>query len=146
MVTRAIERLEYLISIIPPLLIDIEDDKLSKKKSPEKWSKKEIIGHLIDSATNNHQRFVLAQFEVKPQIVYDQDNWNRFNYYQQLDKHHIVSFWTIYNQHLLEILKRIPDESLKLECWVGNKLLTLDYLITDYIDHLEHHLKQVVEY
>lgn len=146
MITRAIERLEYLIRIIPPLLFDIDDDMLGNKVSPEKWSKKEIIGHLIDSATNNHQRFVRAQFEVKPQIVYDQDKWNRFNYYQQLEKHHIISFWTIYNQHLLEILKRIPNENLKLECWVGKKLLTLDYLINDYIDHLEHHLKQVVDY
>lgn len=146
MITRAIERLEYLIRIIPPLLYDIDDNMLGNKVSPERWSKKEIIGHLIDSATTNHQRFVCAQFEDKPQIDYDQDKWNRFNYYQQLEKHHIISFWTIYNQHLLEILKRIPNENLKLECWVGKKLLRLEYLINDYLDHLEHHLKQVVDY
>ncbi len=48
---------------------------MSIKLFPNKWSKKEIIGHLINSATNNHQRFVRCQFETIPKIVYDQNKW-----------------------------------------------------------------------
>lgn len=126
--------------------MNIDDLNFSKKISPDKWSKKEIIGHLIDSATNNHQRFVRGQFENKPQIVYDQNNWNVYNFYQQIDKNQIIDFWVIYNKQLLELIKRIPPENLQLECFVGEKSLPLEFLITDYVDHLEHHLKQVVSY
>lgn len=126
--------------------MNIDDLNFSEKISPDKWSKKEIIGHLIDSATNNHQRFVRGQFENKPQIVYDQNNWNVYNFYQQIDKNQIIDFWVIYNKQLLELIKRIPPENLQLECFVGEKSLTLEFLITDYVDHLEHHLKQVVSY
>lgn len=146
MVAEAVKRLEYLIDTIPLLLNDIDDDAFSLRYTPEKWSKKEIIGHLIDSATNNHQRFVRAQFEDKPRIDYDQNKWNVHNFYQQIDKRQIISFWEFYNRHLLELIKRIPSHSLECECYVGSKLLALDFIINDYVDHLEHHLRQVVDY
>ncbi|MDX1936305.1 MAG: hypothetical protein SFU21_04285, partial [Flavihumibacter sp.] len=109
-------------------------------------SKKEIIGHLIDSATNNHQRFVRGQFEDSPKIAYDQNRWNKYNFYQQIDGQQIIDFWTVYNRQILELIRRIPNENLKLVCHVGDKFLTLDFLINDYVEHLEHHLKQVVSY
>lgn len=86
MITNAINRLEYLCNIIPDLLTNIDDKTFDEKTNPEKWSKKEIIGHLIDSTTNNHQRFVRTQFEDKPKIVYDQNKWNYHNFYQQIDR------------------------------------------------------------
>lgn len=146
MTADAIDRLEYLCNIIPKLLTNIDDDTFNEKAGPDKWSKKEVIGHLIDSATNNHQRFVRGQFEEKPQIVYDQNKWNNYNFYQQIDREQIVSFWTVYNRQLLELIRRIPNENLQRECFVGDQLLTLDFLINDYVRHLEHHLKQVVSY
>ncbi|MBK9046740.1 MAG: hypothetical protein IPL74_08565 [Bacteroidetes bacterium] len=72
--------MEFFIENVPNVLIQIEDEMA--KKSLQKWSKKEILGHLIDSATNNHQRFVRGQFETVPEISYDQNNWNTFSYYQ----------------------------------------------------------------
>lgn len=146
MIANAIERLEYLCKIIPELLMKIDENSFNEKNRPEKWSKKEIIGHLIDSATHNHQRFVRCQFEEKPQIVYDQNKWNDYNFYQQIDKHQIIDFWTIYNRQLLELIKRIPNENLERECSVGENSFTLEFLINDYVVHLEHHLKQVVVY
>ena len=146
MITDAIDRLKYLCKIIPELLMNIDENNFSEKIRPEKWSKKEIIGHLIDSATNNHQRFVLGQFEDKPNIVYDQNNWNKYNFYQQIDKEQIIDFWTIYNKQILELIKIIPNENLQRECFVGEKSLTIEFLIIDYVEHLEHHLKQVVSY
>lgn len=72
--TNSVERLLFLCNIIPDLLYQIDENVYSKKEKNNKWSKEEILGHLIDSATNNHQRFVRAQFESDPEIVYDQVN------------------------------------------------------------------------
>lgn len=143
---QSIVRLEYLINMIPKLLMTISEDEFTKKQTPSKWSKKEIIGHLIDSATNNHHRFVRAQFEHNPEIHYNQNQWNTFSYHQNINGQQIISFWTLYNKHIIEIIKRIPEEKLKNQVNVGDELVTLDFLIIDYVEHLEHHLKQVIEY
>lgn len=146
MIEKAISRLSYIIKNVPSILREIGEQKMSVKPSPTKWSKKEIIGHLIDSATNNHQRFVRGQFETIPEIRYDQNKWNEYSFYQQIDSEQIISFWTIYNKQLIEIIKRIPAENLKRQIKVGEKLLTIEFLIADYVEHLEHHLKQVIDY
>ena len=124
----------------------IGEENFSFKISEEKWSKKEIIGHLIDSATNNHQRFVRGQFESNPEIIYNQNKWNEFSFYQQIEAEQIISFWTIYNKQIIEIIKRIPKENLEKQIKIGNNILTLEFLIFDYVEHLEHHLKQIIEY
>lgn len=139
----AIERLNFLCETIPNLLSGISETEFSYKPSIEKWSKKEILGHLIDSATNNHQRFVRAQFQDVPHIIYDQNNWNKFSFYQSMDSTHLINLWTVYNLHLVEIMKRIPAENLKRECQTES-LVTIEWLIIDYVKHLEHHLKQLV--
>lgn len=144
MIKDAIDRLDYLCNIIPTLLIGIDDHTFNEKPSPDKWSKKEIIGHLIDSATNNHQRFVRGQYEDKPQIAYDQNKWNRYNFYHEINSRQLIDFWTVYNKQLLELIKRIPTENLLLECFIGENLYTISFLIHDYVEHLEHHLNQVV--
>ncbi|WP_298220781.1 DinB family protein [Flavobacterium sp.] len=146
MLAPTIQRLEYLTTIIPALLTEIGAENFSLKTQPDKWSKKEIIGHLIDSATNNHQRFIRGQFEPLPEISYDQNNWNKFNAYQHIDAAQIIAFWTSYNKHLIEIIKRIPSENLLNEVKIGANTVTLKFIIEDYVAHLEHHLKQVVEY
>ncbi|PZR22992.1 MAG: DinB family protein [Flavobacterium psychrophilum] len=138
-----LNRLQYFINIIPDKLRAIPDADFSYKPSPEKWSKKEIIGHLIDSATNNHHRFVRAQFEDVPFIKYDQNQWNACSHYQDMDKEHIISFWANYNQHLIEVVKRIPEADMLCECNNGGeKNVTLQWLIADYVSHMEHHLRQ----
>lgn len=147
MVDEAIKRLKYLCNVIPPLLKPIEDDIFSAKPLPNKWSKKEILGHLIDSATNNHQRFIRGQFEDSPIITYAQDQWNIYNHYQMMDKTAIIAFWTAYNKQLIEIIRLIPEENLQKTCTTNDgSTITIEYLINDYIAHLEHHLKQIVKY
>jgi len=143
----AIKRLEYLCDTIPQLLTEIDEAAFSLKPSSHKWSKKEIIGHLIDSATNNHQRFIRGQFEDIPTIVYDQNKWNEFSFYQLIDREQIIKFWTIYNKQLIELLRLIPSENLQRECKTNEgRKYTLEFLINDYVEHLEHHLRQVVTY
>ena len=146
MIEKAINRLKYIIDIGPNILARIGEEEMSVKPLPEKWSKKEILGHLVDSATNNHQRFVRGQFEHHPEIRYDQNKWNEFSFYQEIDSKQIITFWTIYNQQLIEIIKRIPAENLARQIRVGEELQTLEFLIIDYVDHLEHHLKQIIDY
>jgi len=146
MIEKAINRLNCIIDTAPKLLTEISEENMSAKPLADKWSKKEILGHLIDSATNNHQRFVRGQFEHNPEIRYDQNKWNEFSYYQKIDSSQIINFWTIYNRQLIEIIKRIPIENLTNQIRIGENLLTLEFIIIDYVDHLEHHLKKITDY
>jgi hypothetical protein len=147
MITPAVQRLAHLITIIPPKLQLMDETLFRFKPSQDKWSKQEILGHLIDSATNNHHRFVRVQYEDVPRITYDQNKWNELSKYNTIDTKHLIRFWTLYNQHLVELIKRIPDENLLRECNTGgDKTVTLQWLIDDYVRHLEHHLRQLAEY
>jgi len=147
MLQKTINRLQYLCEIIPPLLIEIPEKDFSFKPSETKWSKKQILGHLIDSATNNHQRFVRVQFEDVPSITYNQDNWNNHSYHNQVDSKYLIKFWELYNLHLAELIKLIPEKNFVRECNVGKEQnVTLQWLVEDYVRHLEHHLRQLVNY
>ncbi len=144
---QSIKRLRFLCEKIPPMLTELDEQTFSFKASSEKWSKKEIIGHLIDSATNNHQRFVRGQFEETPKIIYDQNKWNKYSYYNHIESKQIISFWATYNKQLLELIKRIPKDKLNNKVDTGGEnSFTIEFLIEDYIKHLEHHLHQVISY
>jgi len=133
--------------MLPPRLTLIKEEDFSDKPAPHKWSKKQILGHLIDSATNNHQRFIRVQFEQTPTIVYKQNEWNALSYYQQLDSVQLIQFWTLYNKQLIHIIRHIPEQNLQKECNAGGQApVTLEWLINDYVAHLEHHLHQIVDY
>ena len=143
--SQTINRLQHLCDTIPGILRKYSEKELSHKASAEKWSKKELLGHLIDSASNNHQRFVRAQFEDAPRIVYDQNQWNNASHYNDLDSHHLIAFWELYNRHLLEVVKRIPPEILQRKCNAdASEPVTIAYLIDDYLRHMEHHLEQMI--
>lgn len=146
MIEKAVERLNYIIDKAPQILREISEEEISVKPSPSKWSKKEVLGHLIDSATNNHQRFIRGQFELTPEIRYDQNKWIEFSFYQEIESKQIINFWTVYNQQLVELIKRIPSDNLTKQIRVGENLVTLEFLIVDYVAHLEHHLKRIIDY
>lgn len=146
MITESLIRLEYLCKIAPALLSQLDETAFSFKRGPDKWSKKEILGHLIDSAANNHHRWVRAQFENEPLIFYDQNKWNAFNFYQDIPAKQVIEFWKIYNLQIAALLQRIPQQNLQRSCDTGSGLLTLEELFDDYISHLEHHLKQIINY
>lgn len=146
MLQESISRLNLLCDTIPQTLKTIPDKDFAYKPESGKWSKKEILGHLIDSASNNHQRFIRIQFENEPVIDYDQNNWNLYGHYNKLDKQHLIDFWEIYNRHLLEIIKRIPEHNLNLTSVSHGKKVTLGFLIDDYLVHMEYHLRQIISY
>lgn len=143
----AIERLQRICDTIPELLKAIPHDEMHRKSSAEKWSKIQIIGHLIDSAFNNHQRFIRAQYEQIPFIVYNQNEWNVLNAYEQKNITSTIDLWKSLNCHLIHVYSQINSENLTKLCNTGDKdLHTIEWLFTDYVDHLEHHLKQVLLY
>jgi DinB superfamily len=146
-VTESLKRLNFLVEIIPPLLDQISEQDFDFKPQPLKWSKKEILGHLVDSAANNQQRFIRIQYENEPLIFYDQDKWNTLNGHADIPKKRLIEFWKIYNRHMIHIAERIPEESLHRKGTSKDGVpRTLAWYIQDYVVHMEHHLRQMVEY
>lgn len=126
--------------------------------SPGKWSAKEIIGHLIDSAANNHQRFVRAQ--LTDELVfsgYQQEDWVRVQAYNQEPWQQLVQLWKHYNLHLMHVMSVVPEQArtvprsthnLDQIAWktiAKNETVTLDYFMRDYVAHLKTHLAQIVD-
>jgi hypothetical protein len=111
---------------------------------PGQWSPKQVIGHLIDSAANNHQRFVRAQQGPLIFPPYAQDHWVDCQHYQDRPWSDLVAFWETYNRHLAHVIRHIPDNRQGVRCTVeSNGPVTLGFLASDYVVHLRHHLAQV---
>src|SRR5687768_9331362 len=125
-------------------LQSIPEDIFLLKPSPSKWSKKEITGHLVDSAQSNIRRFIVAQYEKEPTINYNQEQWVRLSGYQQWDNISLVRLWYLLNKQVCAILNNMSDETLQRKCMTG-ELHTLEWLAMDYVKHLLHHLHQVLE-
>ena len=128
-------------------LAEISESDSKKKTSPDKWSKKEILGHLIDSAANNHQRFVRAQSSAELRTPgYEQQFWVTTQRYQSEPWADLIQLWKSYNVHLLHIISSISERSLGNYCIIGgDKPVTLEFVIQDYVRHLKHHLEQILE-
>ena len=127
-----------------PLLSAIPEDAASKKPAPNKWSKKEILGHLIDSAANNHQRFMRLQLQTEISLPgYDQDDWVRLNLYQHRTWNEIVTLWSAYNRHLASVIESLDDSALGHVWHSPDGDVTLDFIASDYVRHLKHHLAQI---
>jgi hypothetical protein len=139
------QQLLHLCDIIPDRIRSIPDADFTARRAPGKWSKKEILGHLVDSASNNHQRFVRGRVENLPTIAYDGDAWVSAQQYQQQDRQLILQLWETYNRHLAAIIRVIPEDDLLKCCKYGDgTVLPLQFLIEDYLHHMEHHLKQII--
>ena len=126
-----------------PALESISGAEYNFKPSANKWSKKEILGHMVDSAQNNIRRFIVAQYDEQPKIIYDQDKWVSLINYQSYNLPELVSLWYLSNKHICQILKFMSPEMAVRESETEN-LHTLYWLAKDYIKHLLHHLHQVL--
>ncbi|MFL6229459.1 MAG: DinB family protein [Pyrinomonadaceae bacterium] len=140
----------------PRLLALSESEAARRRDGGEGWSSKQIVGHLIDSAANNHRRFVLAQFT--DDLVFDgyaQGDWVTAQDYDAEPWGQLVELWRAYNLHLAHVMSRAPEEALRRERAahsldrIAFKLVdaaqpaTLEYLMRDYVEHLKHHLRQI---
>ena len=124
----------------------VSEKQASIKLSEDKWSLKEIIGHLIDSASNNHQRFLRLQSDDLLDFPpYDGEKWIRLQKYNDMNWSTIVSFWYNYNLLLLNIIKNVEDSSLA-NVWIkGETAIPLEKLINDYYGHIKIHVKHFEE-
>ncbi len=115
------------------------------RRAPGKWTRKEVLGHVVDSALNNHQRFVRAQLADALEFPgYAQEEWVRCQDYQSADWPGLVALWICVNRHLAHVVRRIPPEKLAVPCRIGGgEPRSLEALIVDYLRHLRHHLEQI---
>ena len=125
----------------------ITEAAAAAKPDAKQWSAKEILGHLIDSASNNHQRIVRLQiFDAIEFPFYQQDDFVRVNHYQGQNWETLLEFWRHYNLHLIHLVENL-DASKLSNPWItpDKERLTLDHIIEDYLRHLQHHLRQIIQ-
>lgn len=140
----AIQELREIIKHFTAAIAKLEEPGFSTRPSPEKWSQKEVLGHLVDSAQNNLRRFICGQYEASPpKILYDQDFWVASNHYRQMDKHDVIQLWRLLNERIAAVLENMPAENASKLCDVG-KLQPISWLAEDYIQHMKHHLNQII--
>lgn len=136
----------------------ISEQQSQTPRAEGKWSPREILGHLIDSAANNHQRFVRAQFTDDLVFAgYEQTRWVEVQRYQDELWSDLVQLWQLYNRHILHIIEKTPAEQrTKLRAkhnlhQIASDLLkedepvTLEWFMRDYLDHMKKHLGQIFE-
>jgi len=138
--------LQQIIEQSEDRLLCFTEAESQSRRSSAKWSRKEVLGHLIDSASNNHQRFVRSQLQGALAFPgYAQDGWNRVQQYQSETWENLVRLWTSYNRHLAHVIAAIPESAARNLCRIGDgEPVTLQFLVTDYVKHLEHHLRQIL--
>ena len=130
-------------------LRNLPEATIEARPAPEEWSIKEIVGHLVDSASNNHQRFVRLQVADGlnfPDYQQDNDAWVRIQRYQGEAWNDLLGLWLYFNRHLARTI-RIVDQGCIDHIWVVDEdtSITLGELMTDYLRHLKAHLEQIRE-
>ena len=129
-----------------PLLEKLTNADTSVRPSPDKWSRKEILGHLLDSASNNHQRFVRAALQGSLTFPgYDQNGLVELQQFREVDWNFLLDFWAAYNRFLAHVINSLPGTAASIKCEIGkNPAATLLWIAEDYVAHLKHHLNQIV--
>lgn len=152
-----LDEFRQTISTASEQLLQVSAEQSQAPRAEGKWSPKEIIGHLIDSASNNHQRFVRAQFSDDLIFAgYEQEGWVRVQNYQGESWAELVQLWKLYNQHILHVMSLVPEETRRKLRYKHNlhqiasdslsesEPVTLEWFMRDYVDHMKKHLGQIL--
>jgi len=139
------ESLRRLLDTVPSELAGLSDATAALKPAPEKWSPKEELGHLLDSAANNHQRIVRTLIEDQPAMPgYEQQRWVQVHCYQQRDWRELIDLWAALNGQLLTAVASVTDSGWKRTCTIaGSEPVTLRFVLEDYLAHMSHHLAHI---
>ena len=142
------EELQKIIQEYSEKLKKVSEHDFSERPAPGKWSRKEELGHLVDSAHNNLRRFIVAQHEQSPKIVYNQNLWVEVNNYHNRSSSDLVMLWKLMNEQVCEVWKSMPEENFNKSCDTGKEipeLHSIQWLAEDYIKHLKHHLHHLLK-
>lgn len=142
-----IEGINYWIGRIPEEFNQMTEKELNNRPLPHKWSKKEILGHLCDSALNNIIRFIKIQYEEQPYVLqsYNQDQWVLVQNYQDQPFDEIVNLFCRLNKQIIYIIVNTPNDRLSILCDIGNnQQKSLEWLIKDYLEHMNHHINNQI--
>jgi hypothetical protein len=144
--TQTAQQLREIIAHTFPLLEALSENALTAKPAPDKWSKKEILGHLIDSANNNQQKFVRMMRQAHLDFVgYEQNHWVAAQQYQSADWSKMLHFWKFINLHLAHLIENVAITDLKNTISInGEGPFSLEFIMKDYNEHLKHHLHQLL--
>jgi hypothetical protein len=137
--------LREAVALAVPRLQSMDDVAAGRSRGEGKWVAKEILGHLIDSAANNHQRFVRARFA--DELVwpgYDQDAWVAVHAYRDRPWVELVVLWAGLNEHVAHAMRSVPADRCGVRCTIGGEQGTLEWWMVDYVRHLRHHLAQIL--
>jgi len=137
--------LQELIDRLPARLQALPAGNVERKRAPDAWSVKEELGHLLDSAANNHQRIVRTQLEEHPAMPsYDGDAWVALHQYQRRDWQTLIERWAALNSQLLAAAEAVPDPDWSRTCTIADSgPLTLQFVFDDYIEHMLGHLRHM---
>jgi hypothetical protein len=146
-----IEQIIKRVESVAVQLNKLSEDEWQKKSTPDKWSKKEILGHLVDSAQTNIRRMVVGQYQDQAHIIYHQNEWVKAANYQEYNTKELILLWELLNKHFARILDNLPKQyygtftnwsSSTTPLLVGD-LVTLEFAAHDYFKHLNNHLMQM---
>jgi hypothetical protein len=152
-----LEDFQETVEVAAPRLLLITEEQSQIPRAEGKWAPREIIGHLIDSASHNHQRFVRAQF-IDELIFpgYEQEEWVEVQHYDEASWVHLVDLWKHYNLHLVHVMSHVSEQirtkartkhNLSKIAWrtvAEDQPVTLEYFMRDYVAHLRNHLGQIL--
>jgi hypothetical protein len=138
-------KLEHVVESARITLRQVSEAESNKPVLKGGWSRKQVLGHLIDSASNNHQRFVRAALQGSLEFPrYDQDGFVRVQAVEGVLWPILVALWSSYNLYLAHVIAHLPTDKLEAPCRIGeDDPVTLRFLAEDYLTHLLHHLRQI---
>ena len=139
-----IERLSVLIDTAPTIFESQKEEEFALQPWLGMWSKKQLLGHLIDSAVMCHQRIVRIQYEKGPIVFYNRKQWIDVQHYNAADSNDLIQLWKWYNKHLLHVITNIPSQNLeKIVTLRSGNQYNLNSLIVDYVEQVETNFMQI---
>lgn len=143
---KIVSEMESLLQSVPQRFRELAHDEIVRPRSEGKWSRLQILGHLCDSAINNVSRFIRFQYESEPLLIipYNQEVWVETQQYADAPVEDVLGLWLSLNKSIVRVISSLPEAGLSRTCRLpdGN-VVTLEWLIQDYVEHMNHHLRQI---